>query len=388
MVQSVYLVPGFLSSELFTDASLSHLLWSDSGQMIAGNEGKMRLGSDGISPGPPDGRQLHVGGGIASIWPGVQKTLQSSLGNEWFVLLHPWDWRKEIIAEGVALAAQITTNDSPDNPATIVGHSAGGLVAIMAWAALKDAGLTSYVRRIVTLATPFQGSYYPLSLVNQTDPSVGQLLAWNHIAYSVFGPAVLPGEFTYWTWETLFDLFATFPAFYELFPSMLGTLAASDPDRIYLYNAANYPKDKQPSQAWLNYARQTFQPRVANAFYFPPGAIMTCVSGRGWETPGVLNATIPFSNPAALAYAFDGDSIVQNESAIERPCQNYSYSIEHNSFPQILAGNGDLAKYILDPRKPPTPPGPPVISDFPWPSVVLPTPPSLPQPACDCIAGG
>lgn len=364
MFQSVYLIPGFLSTELFTDSALKHLLWSDSGQMIAGNEGKMRLASDGINPGPPDGRQLHIGGGIASIWPAVQKSLQTQLGNAYFVQLYPWDWRMEIVSAGVALAARITATDSPENPATIVGHSAGGLVALMAWAALKDAGLTAYVRRIVTLATPFQGSYYPLALVNETDPGVGQLLAWNHIAYSVYGPAVLPGEFSYWTWAELFLLFATFPAFYELFPSMIGNLAATDPDRIYLYNAQNYPADKRPSQAWLDYARTVFQPRVGNSFYFPPAGIMTCVSGRGWETADTLNATIPFSNVAGLTYAFDGDSIVQEESAIERPCQNYSYSIEHNSFPQILAGNGDLARYIIDPRVPPTPPRTPGNLEF------------------------
>ncbi len=388
MPQNVYLVPGFLSTQLFSNKALQDLLWVNNGAMVFGYEGYMRLAPDGLSPGPPDGIPLYLGGGTPEIWPIVQATLQAQLGAAYNVRVMPWDWRMLIENAGFDLATIIAANDTAGNPCTIIGHSAGGLVAQMAWSRLTDIGLTSHVRRIVSLLTPFQGSYYGMGLVDKSDPAIEQLINWNAAAVGLVNVNEIVPPTVTWTWQSLFNLFATFPAFYELFPALLGPLAASDPDRKYLYTASNYPAGYNASQNWLDHAQLLFQPRLFDPGYQAPLSVQTCVSGYGQLTTDLYLAYGSFANPFSFRQFDDGDGVVQELSAILPRCRNYRASCDHYSMPLLAAQQGWLKTWILDPPIPPTPVPPPDNFAFFGGTKVTQTPPTETVTGLVCIGGG
>jgi pimeloyl-ACP methyl ester carboxylesterase len=260
-----------------------------------------------------------------------------------------YDWRLDLGTQADQLAANIEAHSTPSEPATIVGHSAGGLVACLAWARLVAHGTTNLCRRIISICSPFQGSYGPIQWLSGLNPSVQQLLALG----------ALPGQagsvLAQWQLAFLGNLAATWPSFYELFPALGGTDAVGDPARVALYDATNYPPALAIDQNWLNFSRFGFQPGIAGPDTFPPPAVMTCVVSTGLTTAyRLLSAARPL-NLTALGVGQDGDGIVTATSQERRSAAVVYVTGSHASVPLGITTTGLLARLILDPRTPPTP---------------------------------
>ena len=357
-MKNIYLIPGFLASDLGILSTGQRIWWDTSINSIVGL-GSMRLNPDGKTPAPPNGKVMGVDTDPQLPWPLVLAGLRFQLDpKEWRVAFGPYDWRIDITQAATDLAANIRRQSSAVEPATIVAHSMGGLIATLAWSILLAGHDENLVRRIITIGTPFQGSSGMIQWLNGSSVSIKQVLA-----VGLYPVPLTIRPFVNWSLDWLNALFLTWPAAYQLFPSLVGTDAAADPERSRLYLLGNYPDYAQPSQAWLDYARLTFQPTIANANTFPPSWVATYVYGTGYPTANKLRSTTVPLDLLDLAFTNSGDGVVTVGSATRSPGLTVATLSDHSSMPLAITLSGLLAKLIIDPRGPVDPPPPPVIDD-------------------------
>jgi pimeloyl-ACP methyl ester carboxylesterase len=381
-MKNVYLFPGIFASDLGVFPT-GPIIWWDPSVMMVLSLGKMRLAPNGSSPGPPDGVQMAVDTVPQSPWNSIKAALVDQLDiAEWNLAVGPYDWRLDISSNASSLATNIRNHSTPAEPATIVGHSMGGLVGILAYSLLKAAGQDNLVRRIITICSPFLGSYAPIQWLAGVSPSIEQLL--NLANAAALNPFIQPGTLTL---GYINGVALTWPGFYDVLPALTGDEANHDPNRILLYTAANYPLASRPSQAWLDQVKTTFQPLLQAPTAFPPSWVMTCVYGEGIDTAVALTSNKTPLNLNSLATTSQGDGIVTSESAQRSPGLNIGVVGSHSSIPLAMALDGSLAKLILDPRGPLDPPPPNI--PFAGTKAMLVTDPPASDP-CDgttCIGG-
>lgn len=381
-MKHVLLIPGFMSSDLGIFATGDKIWWEPSVTAILGI-GSMRLAPDGISPQPPDGKQMGVDTVPQLPWSLIKDTLISQLDRDvWQMQVLPWDWRRDINDAADFLAGDIRRIGSVNDPVTIVGHSAGGLMAVLAWSKLEASGDSDLVRRIITICTPFQGSYAPISWLNGSLPSVVQLLAANlWSGFAAINPAVN------WTLEFLNGVALTWPCFYQLYPSMIGSEAGPDVNRFRLYNQELYPPNVVPSVARLASVQQFWQPQISALNTFPPPWVATYVVGTGLPTPYRLRSSSTPLNLNDVTLTNSGDSVVTTESATRSPGKVVSIPGDHSSIPLAIATSGLLASLITDPRGPPDPPPPPIMIQTPIAQNMTPPPESDYVTGLSCLGG-
>jgi pimeloyl-ACP methyl ester carboxylesterase len=354
--KNVYLIPGFLTSRMGM-LSVGNILWWNVDQLSTFGIDPLRLAADGTSPGQPGGTVMGVEATPPPPWDAVQAQLVNQLDPDlWKVRTGPYDWRLNVLAAAADLAGVIIGQDSPEVPCTIVGHSMGGLVAMMAWKILNTSGFSANVRRIITLGTPFQGSYYTISWLSGANLSIQQQLGLALL--SGFPIRLHPPDFSL---ENLNSIALTWPGFYQLYPALIGSDSGDDPNRQFLYNATNYPANATPAQAWLDYARNQWQADIQGAGATPPTWVATYVFGSGIQTPNSLGSNIAPLQLNLLGSTMNGDGVVTTLSAVRSEGYTVEVSAEHNSMPLALAQSGDLVKLILDPRGPPDPTPPPLV---------------------------
>lgn len=364
---AVYVIPGYLCTELNYDRALLPRLWVSESKLILGSVGAMRLAPDGVSPGPPDGEPLLVGGLLASTWATALELLNNQLTIKGYhIVPWPWDFRKEIIGQAIPLALRIVATATPSSPATIVGHSAGGLLGTIVWQILNSQGQANLIRRIVTLGSPFAGTYYGPLAMTGSDPSLQTVIYWNNV---LGGALQFEGAspVKQWTMAELINLVLTWPSFYELFPSLVTPDASNDPNRVDLYSSANWPSPISASQPWLNLSRYNFQPSLSGPeATLPPWQVMSNVIGTGYETASKLTNPRALLDSASYAKVEDGDNVVTVSSAQVARAVKKMVQVDHNSMPAVTIASGlvaglVVAEYPPDPPPPdPPPPVPPV----------------------------
>lgn len=379
----VYLIPGFGASDLGVLAT-GEKLWWDIAISPSNGLGKMKLASNGIDPDPIIGAQMGVDLVPQSPWGGILGLLTLQLGTEdWAPEVTVYDWRLDVLRTAGQLAQNIVARNSPELPATLVAHSMGGFVAALAWAKLAEQGKTNYVRRIIAIGTPWQGSYMPVLWLVGALGMVQELTA----VYSLV--SVLPNvNPLVWELAYLNMLALSWPAFYALFPFYEGSQALADPNRRLLYNAANYPASIRPDQHWLDYSRNTVQPAVTAAVNTIPPWVLTTVAGTGIGTPTQLRlATVPLVL-TALPDVGDGDQIVAADNALQAISARVEVPGSHSNLPLGLTVTGKLADLIRDDRPAPTPPPRLETVREAIPYLVSDPPESEPQSPILCIGGG
>ncbi len=361
-----YVLPGLLSSEIRA-ASGSHVaLWADPVQIGLGTTGGLRLAPDGLSPGPPDGRNTIVGDPLPDYWAEPIATLSDQLRTHGVtVQAYPYDWRKSIRFLGPALAAQIRADVTPDDPCAIVAHSYGGLVARAAWYDLVLSEDTGLVRRIVTLGTPHQGSYETTLTLGVSDEGMEQILTLNHTVANGFSLAPGVNPTTYMTADKLTRIVATWPALYDLLPLVGSTDADSDPLRVQLYDSTVWAPGGHPSQALLDQSYSIIGPMLRNPDSMPPSWVLTTMAGTGISTRSRLEDPSKLGTAAACSQTSEGDGSVTARSALVPLSVRYTAMIRHSDLQRQLIALGTVAEAVLDPRGPPTPIPPPVTSTDP-----------------------
>ena len=360
----VYFLGGFPGSQISAQIGPGNLLvYVDNSQLMLGHMLYLGLAADGSSPGPPPAKPCVVGPPLPGYYGTTLAILAQQLAGVPAQLIPwGWDWRKELFGQGQLLADQIATHTVPGAPCTLVGHSTGGLVALCAWIALQEEGQSGLIRRIITLGSPLQGTYYPQAFLSDAETGEEQLVFLNQVlgyALSLGGPLT--------TWlncgeNQLGNLFLTFPAFYELMPSLLGSWARSDQYRAGLFQAGNYPSQLAASQDWLDFASSNFWPALAAALAGIPSSILTTVAGVGYPTFYRLDMPAPIISAANYVTTTQGDGVVVSESAQSIEATQVQVVCQHSSIPQALAASGQLLDLILA-SPPPDQPPPPLDTD-------------------------
>lgn len=356
----VYVMGGLGESVLARNQNGSREVWIDPGVILLGKVLEMRLAPNGIDPGPPDGVQLYATSAIGPYVLFPTAILAYQLVYEGYTAItHWWDWRKAIYPAGVDLANKIRANVIPADPCSIVAHSAGGLVARAAWTDLGTTGQQSLIRRIVTLGTPHWGSYTIVDFFGGRNQSIDLLTYWNQtVGYNTAGYAPGITGYQYVTVLQIRNLAMTWPAMYDLLPTLGAPGSEYDPNRATLYDANNWPAEARPSQTWLDWSRDHTGPWLRSTASQPPAHILTCVSGNANTVANALTDPTRISQSGTLGNYLPGDGAVSRLSSALASGVNWSYGIDHENWLPNLANNGDLAEFVREERAPGPPPLP------------------------------
>lgn len=354
-MKEVYLIPGFMSSDLLSERTGRKIWWNPLFLPLNGLA-PLRLAANGIDPQPPDGEPMNRGSIPTFSWRDTVELLTSQLDiATWKVQFAPWDWRKSPLAFAIEMARWVRLNSSPTHPATLIGHSAGGLVAVLVWRELVLTGQSNLIRRVISICSPFAGSYGGVEFLGGISDTVRQIL---QIGYAM---SPLLATSAYWTLKYISNLALTWPTFYYLWPALGVPEAAQDPNRVLLYDARYYPSYLQVSQDWLDSANDYWQSLMRSPDTHPPEWVMTSVVGDGCVTSNALRSRGVPINFQALGNTWRGDGVVTSASATRSSAAIVEICSAHDSAALNMARSGLLAQLVIDPRGPVTPPPPPLI---------------------------
>lgn len=360
MSRPCYLLPGILGSQLLTAPPLigGTELWLGVVRLALGEFKQLGLADDGITPHPLHGVQCSPGLPLPEFYGPLVRALIAGLPDREVI---PWgyDWRLRIEGVGEVLAGNIRSRASPAEPAEIVAHSQGGLVARCAWRSLVQSGETSLVRRIVSLGTPWHdGSYAAAVLWSGQDPQFVQLYLATAATHILRNPGI--DQFGFPSFAGLLSVTATWPAVYELLPPpFVFPASPSDPHRVELYGLANWPPEFGIKGNHLQHAGGAWRLIMNSPSSTPPTNVLTCVAGTGFTTPVALSNPNLLGRPHSLSNITDGDGRVSVVSASGPAGRTIIVQSGHGDMivhPTVLS---EVATWVNEERLP-APPPPPV----------------------------
>jgi pimeloyl-ACP methyl ester carboxylesterase len=219
---------------------------------------------------------------------------------------HAYDWRLGLDELGAQLAARITADGQP---VILVAHSMGGLVARMAVRMLPK----RWVRRLIMLGTPNEGSFACVQALRGTYPFVRKMSRLDRKHSAEYLTATV---------------FNTFPGLYHMLPRQL--------DGIDLFDPRNWPADGPTPSAQI--LKEVAAVRAALA---PPDSRMVHIVGVNQETVVGMRRTA-----AGFEYAMtkNGDGTVPLALATLPKLKCYFVDELHGN----LANNGQVIQAIID----------------------------------------
>jgi pimeloyl-ACP methyl ester carboxylesterase len=364
----LYLLPGLGGTRLYEDRDRTQLVWNDRRQLTFGGFYKLALAPDGLTPRPPNGKEMYPGDPLPEIygspWSEV-KADQRLTG--WTILPWGYDWRLDLNNTGAALGLEILTNVKDSAPCTLVGHSNGGAVARYAWSWLKGMGREGLIRRIITLGTPHQGSHSALG-------AFLAILSWLNVMVIqqqslttfIIDPAIVSGDPSY-SRQKIAQLTQQWPGFYDLLPNPLGTAFVSDTLLPRIFDANNYPPWNRMLQSQLDYVRRVLMPAAIAPEHIPPPWVLTTIGGRGYDTWARVRYSPLKDTLDALGTIPDGDGTVTLASALVEGSKQLVYQATHTDLVAATVSGGQLVSEVLDPRGPPDPVPPQLVAQDVYP---------------------
>jgi hypothetical protein len=383
MAEKVYVVPGLVESVLngvsIIGPSIGILYYPNISSFLLGTFGALRLASNGVDPGPPDGQECVSFNCLGPYVEFPTELLRNQQAMQNFTpVTFAWDWRKSILIAGDALAARILSETAPNDQCSLVCHSAGGVVARRAWQTLKKAGNSHLVRRIITMGTPHWGSYFVPYAWSGGSSFLNIIWEWNNWAGQTILGIQLATGYVAWTQQQVVDLSLTWPSLYELLPVVGAPDSSSDPNRADLFDASKWIGPTLPSQVWLDHARTTYRDFALDPDSMPPQEVLIAVSGIEHATPSGLVDPSKLGTVAALGATSQGDSIVTKASAIPPTAYGWEVYSQHDSLYPDQVNNGNVAVWLALVVSP-TPPPPPEQIDHTTATVGLTAPPGVPS---------
>jgi Lecithin:cholesterol acyltransferase len=167
----VYLLPGILGSQLGRTRPAGQppdLLWIDPSDIVSGRLTELRLPRAARTQARP----LQPMGAIVYSYLALKLRL-SAAGFD--VVLHDYDWRGDVMAQGQALAARLVADDAGE--LALIGHSMGALLARAALAHIGPGGGAERISRVIGLGAPHGGSIAAVQALRASYPIVGRLAA-------------------------------------------------------------------------------------------------------------------------------------------------------------------------------------------------------------------
>jgi pimeloyl-ACP methyl ester carboxylesterase len=367
---NIYLVPGLVGSELLSAQRppLGPTLWLSYTRIALGHMGRTRLGPDGVSPAEGYGVLCTPGRPLPDFYTQWSQLLDEQLSGQGYnTLQHGYDWRLHPSDNGDSLANRIRSDTTADEPAVIIGHSMGGLVARFAWRSLVRTDETALIRRIITLGTPHWGSYQIEELWSFLRREIQLIWGLTQIGERVWTDLAPPPDPGPWTPDQVVRLTQTWPGCYDLLPNPAQPGVGSDPLRYLLWDAANWPAARRPVQEWLDYAHDVTFPALVAANTRPPASVLTTVATTNIPTQVRLQSAAALGSFEALVLDGFGDGVVGTASALlEGSTQVTVDGVGHSDLPGAVARSGQLAALVLavNPDAPGPPRGPlPVVAN-------------------------
>lgn len=395
-MSTCYVIPGFMGTELSeADPGLVvSTVWVNYAFLADGLIMRLALAPDGVTPLPPNGKQCVPGAPLPAYYGGAIKLLTLQLaGDGYRVVPFGWDFRKSFLIAGLQLANIIAINEKADAPCSIAAHSAGGLVARQCWVALNAMGKGNLCRRIVTIGCPHYGTYNIIHNFNGNADTINQLYYLNQaVAVANQLNPFLPTFRT--SKNDIRQVAATWPGSYELFPVVGSPSDVDDPNRKFLFNAANWPDEfTNLTQDRLSNSLDVTGPWLKDPSTMPPAWVLTTVAGKGLPTPNRLirpgrlgQLFIPGASIETLGFTDDGDGTATIATALVANSTQIILDAGHMDLPNEIVRRGDLREMILEVRNPPDPV--PAIEDMGGPLMpVLQGPPSPGQVAGSQLGG-
>jgi pimeloyl-ACP methyl ester carboxylesterase len=167
----VYLLPGILGSQLGRARPAGQppdLLWIDPSDIVSGRLTELRLPRTARAQSRP----LQPMGVIVYSYLALKLRL-SAAGFD--VVLHDYDWRGDVMAQGQALAARLAADDA--DKLALIGHSMGALLARAALAHYRQGAGVERISRVIGLGAPHGGSIAAVQALRGSYPIVGRLAA-------------------------------------------------------------------------------------------------------------------------------------------------------------------------------------------------------------------
>jgi pimeloyl-ACP methyl ester carboxylesterase len=294
----VLILPGIMGSKI-GDApgrrASPKVLWIDPLQIAAGRLTALSL---------PSGKGLCAVGVLLFSYAKLKLQLAID-GRE--AHFHAYDWRLGLDELGAQLAARIAADG---RPVILVAHSMGGLVARMAARMLPK----RWVRRLIMLGTPNEGSFASVQTLRGTYPFVRRMSRLDHKHSADYLAA---------------KVFNTFPGLYHMLPSRRL-------EGIDLFDPLDWPADgPAPSAQILG--------RVAavRAALAPPDSRMVHIVGVNQETVVGMRRTA-----AGFEYAMtnNGDGTVPLALATLPKLKCFFVEELHGN----LANNARVIQAIVD----------------------------------------
>jgi pimeloyl-ACP methyl ester carboxylesterase len=295
---SVHLVPGIMGSQLGVRRAAPlpvNLLWIDPADFHSGGLTALRL----------PGAAIESLGCI----PYTYLRLKLALGAAGFhVRNFDYDWRLGVGELGAALAQRLAHDTAPR--VAIVAHSMGGLVGRVA---LADARLRDARRlpQLITLGTPHRGSFAPVQALRGVHGTVRRM--------AQVDPLHTPEQLAQ-------DIFATFPALYDMLPD-------TAPD---LFDPANWPATLPGPRPELLQAAQQFRRGMPQA-----DERVRCIVGVARDTvTGIERDDDEFR----YLLTSNGDGTVPAELAVVAGAANWYARVAHSDLPR----DADIAASVVE----------------------------------------
>jgi pimeloyl-ACP methyl ester carboxylesterase len=275
--------------------SLSKVLWIDPLQIAEGRLTDLTLPSD---------KALRAVGVLLFSYARLKLQLQIGGRDARF---HSYDWRLGLDELGAQLAARIVADGQP---VILVAHSMGGLVSRMAIRMLPK----RWVRRLIMLGTPNQGSFASVQALRGTYPFVRRMSRLDRKHSAEYLAA---------------KVFNTFPGLYHMLPSR--RLKGID-----LFDPRDWPADGPPLSGQI--LRQVAAVRAGLA---PADSRMVQIVGVNQETVVGMRRTA-----AGFEYvmARNGDGTVPLAMAMLPKLEAYFVEELHGN----LANNTQVIQAIVD----------------------------------------
>jgi hypothetical protein len=345
MPQNVYLVPGLFGTGLITASTTligpkGSVFWVSKRLMSVFLLDPMRLDAAGDKPSGLLAVEMVPEGLLPPLeWQSLRNGVADADHHpiDW-----PWDWRKDLRNEATDLANEIAFTSLTDD-FSIVCHSAGAMVTILAWDALP-ARAKARCKRVVWVDPCLGGSYDAVRGLAGSYWSMYGFGWLSQILSSILPHGSAPFLFPIGQQERLDMVVASWPGLYQLLPNPGDPWVGLDQNLQAIYDRTRWvSSNANITQANLNIAAAT-QAAVIAALNkpHPPSVVV-----RGPEAVTAFRIAAPeldLDDMACYDFGLQGDGVipyVRMDLAGER-------LLEVSGAHQTIIGNPQLADRITD----------------------------------------
>lgn len=375
MAKTIYVVPGLMGSTL-DGAAFPHLTyWVNYPALLAYGPQPFALAADGVSPLPPSGVALGVDG----TYPfGTYDGLVARLGASGYgVKFFAYDWRLSVRGIAKELAKELLADRNADG-FSLVAHSLGGLVALLAYVEYTAVKPATAWKSTVNVAVPFGGSYDSAAALSGVGNPFNDYALWfntfgllgKDLVSFFAGPVTLA--------DRVYQVMASWPSLYELLPNPSGPWAGLDLNVSDFFKLANWENvNPYVTQVRLDDAETTQAAIVTAAAGFLPRSYY--VVGYGLATADEYNSPQVFGTTGFLKTQNVGDHVVEEQRAQLSSTNLLRIFEDHQSLPNNADFLAELARMLDDsaalPKTDPQPLRPQIPLPPPMTTIEFPRPP-------------